>query len=45
MMCDLWNGDRWHAESDGHVLAIGDQATGWMMCWRALACHIIDIQF
>jgi hypothetical protein len=25
MMCD-WNGDPLHADSDGHVLALGDSA-------------------
>ncbi|GAB5487471.1 MAG: histidinol-phosphatase [Parasphingorhabdus sp.] len=37
MMCD-WNGEPLHAESDGHVLAIGDQARVDDVL-EAIACH------
>ncbi|SIN60623.1 histidinol-phosphatase, inositol monophosphatase family [Parasphingorhabdus marina DSM 22363] len=37
MMCD-WNGEPLHAEADGHVLAIGDQARVDDVL-EAMACH------
>ena len=37
MMCD-WNGEPLHADSDGHVLAIGDQARVDDVL-EAVACH------
>lgn len=37
MMCD-WNGEPLHADSDGHVLAIGDQARVDDVL-EAIACH------
>ena len=37
IMCD-WNGEPLHAESDGHVLAIGDQARMDDVL-EAIACH------
>ncbi|MEW4468790.1 histidinol-phosphatase [Parasphingorhabdus sp. JC815] len=37
MMCD-WNGEPLHAESDGHVLAMGDQARVDDVL-EAIACH------